>query len=224
MLNTGSILCNKIEKHVPLKYLAVGPWQRRHDPWGPQESPSLPAANGTVKNNIVQLWSMPECSLLPLAWALSPAIKLLYLLDLQSSPSLILRHQHRHLVYFCIKHRPLWSQDWNSLSKIPQHLELSWEWDTEPVRAVKVRMSDVGEHFARRCHFTTRPKVNIANIFEQSVGLHEWAKVFRGNNWVWGAQNISWRNYFQLFDTGTLRMLQPESYRIYRVVFLTGPP
>ena len=83
--------------HVPLKYLAVGPWQRRHDPWGPQESPSLPAANGTVRNNIVQLWSMPECSLLPLAWALSPAIKLLYLLDLQSSPSLILRHQHRNL-------------------------------------------------------------------------------------------------------------------------------
>ena len=80
-------------------------------------------------------------------------------------------------------------------------------------------MSDVGQHFARRCHFTTRPKVNIANIFEKSVGLHEWAKVFRGNNWVWGAQNISWRNYFQLFDKGTtairLRMLQPDSYRIY---------
>ena len=36
-------------------YLAEGPWQRRHEPWGPQESPSLPAASGTVKNNIVQL-------------------------------------------------------------------------------------------------------------------------------------------------------------------------
>ena len=43
------------ETKALLFHLAEGPWQRRQEPRGPQESPSLPAANGTVKNNILQL-------------------------------------------------------------------------------------------------------------------------------------------------------------------------
>ena len=226
MLNTGSIFCNKIEKHVPLKYLAVGPWQRRHDPWGPQESPSLPAANGTVRNNIVQLWSMPECSLLPLSpepsnkTPLSPWFTIFSVTDPPpSTPPLgLVLHQ--------------------ASASLKSRLELTFKNPTTPGTFLRMRhwasqsskSQDVGCWRALRTslsfYYETQSKHSKHFLAVSGPPLHEWAKVFRGN--VRGAQNISWRNYFQLFDTGTtairLRMLQPESYRIYRVFFLTGPP
>ena len=84
----------------------------------------------------------------------SPAINRLYQLDLQSCRLLLnLKRQSLHLHYLLLP-GPSSVSPFETLFQSPTPVGIVLGELTEPVTAIKVGMSDVGQHFAHRCHFS----------------------------------------------------------------------
>ena len=85
----------------------------------------------------------------------SPAINRLYQLDLQSCRLLLnLKRQSLHLHYLLLPGS-------SSVSCLKLTFKIPPPWNClgcRPVRAIKVRMSDVSQQFTHRCHFCSNPE------------------------------------------------------------------
>ena len=103
----------------------------------------------------------------------SPAINRLYQLDLQSCRLLLnLKRQSLHLHYLLLPGSSSVSR-FETLFQSPTPVGIVLGELTEPVTAIKVGMSDVGQHFAHRCHFSPKFWVNIMPRIPQLVFTNE---------------------------------------------------